>query len=83
MKVTTHNLIAASGSHSMPRYLHGTRANLLAGRGEAGAMREYLMDVVGQERRRLAAMERIKSLLDHPAVHLGQPRPSRYELHKR
>jgi Family of unknown function (DUF6364) len=46
-------------------------------------VREFLEDVVGQEGRRLAAMERIQPLLDRPAVHLGQPRPSRDELHER
>jgi len=46
-------------------------------------VREFLEDVVGQEGRRLAAMERIQPLLDRPAVHLGRSRPSRDELHER
>jgi hypothetical protein len=46
-------------------------------------VREFLEDVVGQEGRRLAAMECIQPLLDRPAVHLGRPRPSRDELHER
>ena len=46
-------------------------------------MRSFLKDVVSQEGRRLAAFERIKPLLDQPAVVLGTPRPSRDELHER
>lgn len=46
-------------------------------------VREFLKDVVSQESRRLAALERIQSLLDRPAVHLGVPRPSSDELHER
>lgn len=46
-------------------------------------VREYLADMVSQESRRLTAMARIQPLLDRPAVHLGQPRPSRDELHER
>jgi hypothetical protein len=46
-------------------------------------VREFLKNVVSQESRRLAALERIQPLLDRPAVHLGGPRPSRDELHER
>jgi hypothetical protein len=46
-------------------------------------VREFLEDVVSQEGRRLAALERIQPLLDRPAVHLGYPRPTRDELHER
>jgi hypothetical protein len=46
-------------------------------------VRGFLRDVVSQESRRLAAWERIQPLLDRPSVHLGQPRPSRDELHER
>jgi hypothetical protein len=46
-------------------------------------VREFLKNVVNQESRRLAALERIQPLLDRPAVHLGGPRPSRDELHER
>jgi hypothetical protein len=46
-------------------------------------VREFLKDVVKQESRRLAALERIQPLLDHPAVHLGKSRVSRDELHER
>lgn len=46
-------------------------------------VRQFLKDLVGQENRRLAALERIQSLLDRPSVHLGGSRPSRDELHER
>jgi hypothetical protein len=46
-------------------------------------VREFLQDVVSQESRRLAALERIQPLLDRPSVHLGGPRPARAELHER
>jgi plasmid stability protein len=46
-------------------------------------VREFLKNVVSQESRRVAALERIQSLLDRPSVHLGGPRPSRDELHER
>lgn len=46
-------------------------------------VRGFLKDVVSQESRRLAALERIQPLLDHPSVDLGSPRPSRDELHER
>jgi len=46
-------------------------------------VRQFLKDVVSQESRRLAALERIQPLLDRPSVHLGGPRPSRDELHER
>jgi hypothetical protein len=45
-------------------------------------VRQYLQQVVKQEHRR-AALDRIKELLDRPAVQLGQPPPSRDELHDR
>lgn len=46
-------------------------------------VREFLKDVVSRESRRLAALERIQSLLEKPAVHLGESRPTRDELHER
>jgi hypothetical protein len=46
-------------------------------------VREFLKDVVSQESRRLAALERIQPFLDRPSVHLGGPLPSRDELHER
>jgi len=46
-------------------------------------MRKFLKDIVGQENRRLTALERIQSLLDRPSVQLSTPRPSRDELHER
>jgi hypothetical protein len=46
-------------------------------------VRQFLKDVVSQEGRRLAALERIQPLLERPSVHLGGPRPSRDELHER
>jgi len=46
-------------------------------------VRQFLKNVVSQESRRLAALERIQPLLAHPSVHLGGPRPSRDELHER
>ena len=45
--------------------------------------RQFLKDVVSSDSRRRAALERIRPLLDHPAVHLGAPRPSRDELQER
>lgn len=45
--------------------------------------RQFLKEVVSEESRRHAALERIQPLLDHPSVHLGAPRPSRDELHER
>jgi Family of unknown function (DUF6364) len=46
-------------------------------------VREFLKDLVSQESRRLAALERIQPFLDHPPVHLGGSLPSRDELHER
>jgi hypothetical protein len=46
-------------------------------------VRAFLRDLVSQESRRLAALERIQPLLEHPPVHLGGPRPTRDELHER
>lgn len=46
-------------------------------------VRMFLKDVVSQENRRLAALARIRPLLDHPAVNLGGRRASRDELHER
>lgn len=46
-------------------------------------VRQFLEQVVHQESRRLAALERIQHLLDRPPVHLGNPRPSRDDLHER
>jgi Family of unknown function (DUF6364) len=46
-------------------------------------VRDFLKDMVSRETRRLAALERIQSLLEKPSVHLGEPRPSRDELHER
>lgn len=46
-------------------------------------VRLYLSQVVGEDRRRQAAWERIKGLVEQPPVVLGGPRPSRDELHER
>jgi hypothetical protein len=46
-------------------------------------VREFLKGVVSQESRRLAAWERIQSLLDRPSAYLGGFRPSREKLHER
>jgi len=46
-------------------------------------VRQYLKQVVGEERRRKAAWNRIKSLMETPSVVLEEPRPSRDELHAR
>jgi hypothetical protein len=46
-------------------------------------VRQYLQKVVGEERRRRAAWERIKGLVEQPSVVLADPRPSRDELHAR
>jgi hypothetical protein len=46
-------------------------------------VREFLEEVVSRDSRRLAALERIQALMDHPPVHIGGPRPSRDELHER
>jgi hypothetical protein len=46
-------------------------------------VRRFLQDVVNLESRRLAALERIQPLLDHPGVQLGASRASRDELHER
>lgn len=46
-------------------------------------VRQYLKQVVGEDRRRRAAWERIKGLVEQPPVVLGGPRPSRDELHER
>ncbi len=46
-------------------------------------VRQYLQQVVGEGRRRQAAWERIRSLVEAPSVVLDDPRPSRDELHAR
>jgi hypothetical protein len=46
-------------------------------------VREFLANVVIQEGRRRAALERIQPLLDRPSVQLGGSRPTRDELHER
>jgi hypothetical protein len=46
-------------------------------------VRGYLRQVVGEDRRRNAAWERIRNLVEQPPVVLGGPRPSRDELHER
>lgn len=46
-------------------------------------VRGFLKDVVSQEGRRLAALERILPLLNAPPVQLSEARPSRDELHER
>ncbi len=46
-------------------------------------VRQYLQQLVGEERRRRAAWERIKGLVEQPSVVLDDPRPSRDELHAR
>ena len=46
-------------------------------------VRQYLSQLVGEDRRRRAAWERIKGLVEDPSVVLDHPRPSRDELHAR
>jgi len=48
-------------------------------------VRNYLPQVVvvGKEQRRLAAFDRIRGLLERPAVTIGGRLPSRDELHER
>ena len=46
-------------------------------------VRQYLKQVVGEDRRRRAAWDRIKDLVEKPAVVLDDPRPGRDELHSR
>lgn len=46
-------------------------------------VRHYLQQVVGKEQRRLAALDRIRGLLDRPPVTIGGRLPSRDELHER
>jgi hypothetical protein len=46
-------------------------------------VRQYLKQVVTQDRRRFAAWERVQHLLDAPAVRIGGSLPSRDELHER
>ena len=46
-------------------------------------VRQFLKEMVSQESRRFAALERIQPLLDRPSVRLGGPLPSRDELHER
>lgn len=43
----------------------------------------FLKEVVSQESRRLAALDRIQHLLDRPSVQLGGSRPSKAKLHER
>ena len=65
-------------------FLHEVRAVAARRRTSVNEMvRGFLKDVVSQEDRRLAALERIQHLLDHPSVHLGSPLPSKGELHSR
>ena len=46
-------------------------------------VRQYLKQVVGEDRRRQVAWDRIKNLVEKPSVVLDDPRPSRDELHAR
>ncbi len=46
-------------------------------------VRQFLKQVVTQERRRFAAWDRVRDLFDHPSVELGGPLPSRDALHER
>jgi hypothetical protein len=46
-------------------------------------IRKYLQQLVGQEHRRLAALDRIQGLLDQPAVRFEGPLPRRDDLHER
>lgn len=46
-------------------------------------VRQYLRQLVGEDRRRQAAWERIKDIVEQPSVVLGGPRPNRDELHAR
>lgn len=46
-------------------------------------VRQYLKQLVGEDRRRQAAWDRIKGLMEQPSVVLEDPRPSRDEIHAR
>ncbi len=46
-------------------------------------VRHYLQQIVGKEQRRLAALDRIRGLLDRPSVTIGGRLPNRDELHER
>jgi hypothetical protein len=46
-------------------------------------IRKYLQQLVGQEHRRKAALDRIQGLLNQPMVHFEGPLPRRDELHDR
>lgn len=46
-------------------------------------VRDYLEDVVSREGRRLAAWERIRSLVEEPSVRFSSRRPTRADLHER
>lgn len=64
--------------------LREARAVAAQRRTSVNAMvREFLANVVKEDSRRLVALERIRPLLEHPAVHLGGARVSRDELHER
>ncbi len=64
--------------------LRQARAVAAERRTSVNAMvREFLTDLVSADARRLAALDRIRPLLDRPAVHLGGARVSRDELHER
>jgi nitroreductase len=46
-------------------------------------VRQYLKQIVRQERERLEAWSDVKKLLDKPALRLGEATPSREGLHER
>jgi hypothetical protein len=45
-------------------------------------VRDFLKEVVAEESR-ILALERIRTFLEHPPVHLGGGHPARDELHER
>lgn len=46
-------------------------------------VRRHLESLVGEERRRLTAWERVRSLVEEPRARVEGPLPSRDEIHER
>lgn len=46
-------------------------------------VRRHLEGIVGEERRRLAAWERVRPLVERPKAVIGGALPSREEIHER
>jgi hypothetical protein len=46
-------------------------------------VRRHLAGIVGEERRRLAAWERVRPLVERPKAVIGGTLPSRDEIHER